>query len=111
MKITSLVMILSVCALSGTRAALPSFSEKLHDRPELSLSEAIKAGQLPKLDPEAKARAERLLRTSTEQKRLVSRMPVIEPSADVGQNMPLIAPKADTDYRMIVKEPAVDTMK
>ncbi len=111
MKITTLVLFLSASGLSAADARLPSFSEKLTDRPELSLSEAVKTGKFPLFDPESKATAEMMLRASTGQKRLVSRMPIVEPSADFDRSMPVVAPKADIDLKMIIKEPSVDPAK
>lgn len=111
MKIPTLVWLLSASALSAANSELPSFFEKLLSRPELSLSEAVKSGQLPRVDPEAKTAAEMFRRTSTGQKRLVSRMPIIEPSSDVDRNMPVVAPRSDIDLKMTVKEPSVDSAK
>ena len=112
MKITALFLLLSASALSASDSALPSFSEKLYDRPELSLSEAVKNGQLPLLDPVKKPRVEMILRrASTAQKRVVSRMPVIEPTSDIDRNMPIVAPRTDIEAKMLVKEPCVVSMR
>jgi len=116
MKIHTLALFLSASALSASalsaaNPALPSLSERLLDRPELSLSEAVKSGQLPPFDPGARTAAEILRSASTGHKRLVSRMPVIEPSAEVDRNMPVIAPRADIDLKMLVKEPSVDSVR
>ncbi|HUG11930.1 MAG TPA: hypothetical protein VMM36_12995 [Opitutaceae bacterium] len=110
-KIHALVCFLSASVLSAADSALPSFSEKLFDRSELSVSEALKSGKSPAFDPEAKVAAEGFRRTSPGQKRLVSRMPIIEPSADVDPNMPVGAPRSDIDLKMVVKEPDVDSAK
>ena len=111
MKITALVLFLSASALSASDAALPSFSEKLFDRPELSLSEAVKTGQLPPFDLAKNPAVEILRRASAGQKRIVSRMPVIEPTSEVDRNMPIVAPRADIEAKMLVKEPSVDSVK
>lgn len=111
MKITAVLWILLPCTQAASHAALPTFSAKLSDRPELSLSEAVRTGRLPQLDPEAKSASEMIRRAPMTPKRLVSRMPVIVPSTDVGRNMPIVAPKADIDLKMIVKVPDVNSGK
>jgi hypothetical protein len=108
MKIPTLVWFLSAPVLSAVDSTLPSFSEKLFDRHEFSVSEAVKLERAP---PEAMAAAETLRRVATGQKRLASRMPIIEPNAEVDRNMPIGAPRSDIDLKMIVKEPSVDSAK
>ena len=111
MKIRALLCLLSASALSAADVAFPSFSERLTDHPQLSLSQAVKSGQLPTFDPQAKVTAEKSRRASAGQKLVVSRMPIIEPSADVDRAMPIVAPTSDVDFKMMMKVPKVDSVK
>ena len=90
---------------------MPSYSEKLFDGSELSVAESLKSTKLPKLYPAAKAAVELFANSSAGRRRPVSRMPVIEPSADVDPNMPVGAPRSGVDLKIIVKEPDVDSVK
>lgn len=111
MKIPALVWFLSASVLSAADSTLPSFSEKLFDRSELSVSEALKSGKLPRVDPDVQSAVETFRHASTARKRLVSRMPIVELSADVDPNMPVGAPRSDLDLKMVVKEPDVESAK
>lgn len=90
--------------------SLPSFSEKLPATPPLSLSEAVRSGELGPVNRESPASAQWFRRAPPAEKRYVSRMPVIEPPADIDRDMP-VTPKPGTDYKMTVKEPAVESVK
>jgi hypothetical protein len=109
MKIPVLVWFLSASTLSAAGPTLPSFSEKLFDRHELSFSEPLKAVKFSLFDSNTEPADERLRRESPVQRRLTSRMPIIKPSTDVDPAMPVGAPRADIDLKMIVKEPSVDS--
>jgi hypothetical protein len=111
MKIYMLALCLSASVLSAKKPTLPWFSERLLERPELSLSGAGKFGKLPSYDAEPKAVGEMMRRASTGRKPLLSRMPIVEPSAEVDRNMPIVAPRTDVDFRMVVVEPSVESVK
>ena len=114
MKLSSLVFFLISCLASIAAPALPSvpnFSDRLTARPPLTLSEAIRSGDLPPVDDDTKRTLEWIRSPVPKETRYVSRMPVIAPDQGVGREMAVIAPKTGTDFKGIVQEPKIESTK
>jgi hypothetical protein len=109
MKLHVLVWLATFGAISAA-PELPTFSEKAIPAPVLSLSNAVKSGELSKPGSAGK-NITAALRSALPKgpRRLVSRMPIIVPPRPVDGNMPIIAPDPSIDYKLIIKVPGVES--
>lgn len=96
--------------------ALPVSPVEAAETPDLSFGSArIETSPLTLLES-AKQRLPAVFRNSEKRvaavrRKLISRMPIIEPRPGVDQRMPIKTPNPSIDYKLLVKEPEIESGK
>lgn len=111
MKTPALVWLFLSAAGTAAGAALPSFSDELLDQPTLSLSEAVKSGELQPTKEEPVPVFETSGAGPLGPVRIVSRMPIIEAGTMMNIAMPIGGPKAGLDLKLIIEDPGIEAAR
>lgn len=90
--------------------AMPAFPREKIGVPPLSLLEGAKPGQVPRWRDTLAPFGRRIPPPKAE-KKVVSNMPVISPSADVTYHLRIVPPDESVDHKMIVQVPKVESAK
>ena len=99
--------------LASCLAALETPSFKFDAKievPALSLLEGAKGNPLQVLEDSARFFRKEVIGSPVPRK-MVSKMPVISPSADVDYKLRIVAPDEAVDHKIVIKSPAIDPSK